>query len=143
MFMDKELKKDLEVWKEALNLTKDEVKLIKRHTKGMKMEEFKNLMDMVTIKPNGERVELWFNRNTFTPITLSIYYLNIKSLKFLLEEVWNTSNSNRTRTTSIIAALPEQKAVYAKKYNFVHSEKQGKKCPNYNVYEKKKKNALF
>lgn len=143
MLMDKELKKDLGLWKKTLNLTNSEIKLIKKHIKGMKMEEFRNLMDIVTVKPNGEKINLWFNRDTFTPVTLSIYYLNIRSLKFLLEEVWGTSNSNRTRTTSIIAALPEQKVIYAKKYNFIHSERQGRKCPNYNVYEKKKRNALF
>lgn len=143
MFMDKELKQDLDVWVEALNLNAEEVKLIKRHIKGMKMGEFRNLLDIVITKPDGTKKDLWFNSITFTPITLSIYYLNIRSLRFLLEEVWNTSNSNRTRTTDIIVALPEQKVKYAKKYNFVHSEKQGKPCPNYNVYEKKKKNALF
>lgn len=143
MIMDREISKDLKRWKQELNLTGDEVKLVKRHLKGMRMAEFKELVDLVTIKSNGEKKDLWFNLHTFTPVTLSIYYLNIRSLKFILNEIWNTSYSNRSRTTALIAAIPMQQIKFAKKYDFVHSEKQGKKCPNTNVYERRKRNALF
>lgn len=135
--MDEVLSNELIYWEEKLNLTKDEVKLIKRHIRKMKMEEFKNLMDIIMKNPDGTNIEPWFKIERFNPITLSIYYLNIRSLKFLMDNVWESKYSNRTRTTDIVEALPEQLPKYSYKYNFIHSEKQGKGCPNTKYWEGK------
>lgn len=137
MIMDARISDDLKKWKKLLNLTKKEVRLIKKDIKGMKMKEFMDLVNMVTRNSKGEVMKLWFNLYSFTPVTLSIYHLKIKSLRFMLEEVWETAYSNRTRTTDIIELLPIQKTKYAKKYNFIHEEKQGKKCPNTKYWNKK------
>lgn len=143
MILDKAIADDLKKWTEKLGLSKQEIKLIKRNLKRMKMAEFKGIMNIITRKPNGELKDLWFNLDNFTPVTLTIYYLNIRSLMFLMVDVWEAKYSDRTRTTEIIAAIPEQKYKHASRYNFTHSEKQGKKCPNTKYWEDKRGQGLW